>query len=80
MKTVEQLRSDLNDIMDNARGIYGIMGAVSDKVGMSVQNIYRIAKNERATLDSENNRVTIKAIIKAYEVEIKKHVTKLNRI
>jgi len=80
MKTVEQLRSDLNDIMDNARGIYGIMGAVSDKVGMSVQNIYRIAKNERATLDSEKNRVTIKAIIKAYEVEIKKHVTKLNRI
>ena len=80
MKTVEQLRSDLNDIMKDARSILGIMESVSRKVGMSIQNIYRIAKNERATLDSDKNRGTIKAIINAYEVEIKKHVTKLNRI
>ena len=80
MKTVEQLRKDLNKIMKDARDISGIMEAVSRKVGMSIQNIYRIAKNERTTLDSDKNRATIKAIIKAYEVEIKKHVAKLNRI
>ena len=80
MKTVEQLRRDLNKIMKDSKIIFGIMESVSSNVEMSIQNIYRIAKNERATLDSDKNRVTIKAIIKAYEVEIKKHVTKLNRI
>lgn len=80
MKTTTELRTDLNAIMKDAKSISGIMDAVSEKVGMSAQNIYRIAKNERATLDSEKNRETIQAIITAYEVQIKEHVNKLNRL
>lgn len=80
MKTANELRSELNAIMKDAKSISGIIDAVADSVPMSAQNIYRIAKNERATLDSEKNRETIQAIITAYEVQIKEHVNKLNRL
>jgi len=77
---MEELKNELNRILQVASDINGVHGKVAREMGWTIQYQYGINSGDRLTKDKPKNRETIKNIIDAYKHEIEKHRRHINEV
>jgi len=68
---MEELRQELNRVVEIAGNITGVHKRVSEQMGWSVQYLYMIIEGRRLTKDKADNRNKLTELIGLYNDEIR---------